>query len=299
MKSRISNDQRWAFFVLVAAVMAVGVAIAILSFSAGGFWKVLGIAALAGEALVIYGMFIESRRLTVARYREALHRHPETWLRVVFLSDLHARPDYPEDWWQRLATEVQALGPDVVVIGGDLVARESEPVADLAPLKDIQAPLGKYFVLGNHDFKHRPQEVRAAMRGFGFEDLTNRSVILTHEGRRLELQGMDDHWYGRPESFKRDNEHTPHVLVAHEPDVLLDLQTGDTDLLLTGHTHGGQVRLPLIGFLWVPSRTRRVACHGKCLVNGVKAIVSNGLGQSYGRPRLFTPPQILVVEVGI
>lgn len=288
-----------SFMTLVAFVAVCGALVARASFAAGGAWNALGIAMLIGEALIAYGMFIEPRRLTVVRYREALHRHPSAWIRIAFLSDLHAGGGYAPDWWERVALETQALAPDLIVLGGDFVVESADAVDDLAPLSRLHAPLGRFFVLGNHDYLDRPQDVRAAARRFGYEDLTHRTVRLKHEGREVDIRGLDDHWYGTIKPFSRPSPAVPFVLISHEPDALMDLRAGDADLVLSGHTHGGQIRFPLIGPLWVPTRLGRAFDHGRKTLHGVTGIISNGVGQTQGHPRLFSPPQIAVIEIGI
>lgn len=288
-----------SFLTLVVFVAVFGALVARASFTAGGAWNALGAAALFGEALIAYGMFIEPRRLIVTRYREALHRHPSAWIRVVFLSDFHAGGGYAPDRWERTALEAQALAPDLIVLGGDFVVESADAARDLAPFSALHAPLGKFFVLGNHDYLDRPQEVRAAVRRLGYEDLTHRTVRLKHEGRELDIRGLDDHWYGTIKPFSRPSPDVPFVVISHEPDALMDLTAGDADLVLSGHTHGGQIRFPLIGPLWVPTRLGRAFDFGRKAVNGVTGIISNGLGQTKGHPRLFSPPEIVVVEIGI
>ena len=90
------------------------------------------------------------------------------------------------------------------------------------------------------------------------------------------------------------------MTISHEPDAALDLKEGDTDLLLSGHTHGGQIRLPFIGsIVKIPSILGRKADEGKKVVNGVPVIVSEGVAETDIRSRLFCPPEIMVVDVGI
>lgn len=300
MNLRESHEHPFAFDAFLAAVAVVGFLVAWRSFAAGGMWSALGVLALVGEALLAYGVFVEPRRIAVVRYREPLVPSPSVWMRIVFLSDLHAGSFRRATWFERIAHEAQALQPDVVILGGDYVADHADPVTELRPLADLRAPLGRFFVLGNHDFLDRPQDIRAAVSSFGFEDLTNRSVTVERSGRRVELHGVDDHWHGRPEPFVRPSPKFPHVTVAHEPDVLLDLSEGATDLVLSGHTHGGQVRLPAVGPLWpIPSALGRAVDRGRKVMHGIPCIISNGLGETDGRMRLFSPPEIVVVEIGI
>lgn len=299
MKLREKRVKGWAFASLLVFVVAAGVLVAYFSFRAGQNWRYLGFAALLGELLIAYGLFIEPRHLTVVRYREPLNSHPSVWVRILFLSDLHSGGNYPDKWWEKIALETQALAPDIIILGGDYVVDLVDSMVDLKPLAKLRAPLGKYFVLGNHDFLDQPQEIRKILRGYGYEDLTHRSILLKHQSREFEIRGLDDLWYGTIRTFQRRSPQIPHVLVSHEPDIMMDLKAGDTDLALLGHTHGGQVRFPIFGALWLPTRLGKSVYRGRSVLNGVTAIVSNGLGQTKTHPRFFSPPQIVVVEVGI
>ncbi|MFA5935912.1 MAG: metallophosphoesterase [Patescibacteria group bacterium] len=249
--------------------------------------------------ILIYGYFIEPRWLAVRKYREPLIAKPTTWLKIAFLSDFHAGGAIPANWWERIVLETNAHAPDIVVLGGDFVVDHASAVSKLAPLKDLRAPDGVFFVLGNHDFLDRPQDIRTAFVDMGFADLTNRSIRLKQEGKEVEIQGLDDHWYGAPQPFARSNPVVPHILIAHEPDVMLDLEHGKTDLVLVGHTHGGQIRLPILGAPWIPAKLGRFADGGRKMRNGVPFVMGRGLGQERGRPRIGARPEIVIVEVGV
>lgn len=299
MKLREHRVRGRSFAIAVVLIAIFGMLVANYSFLLGGNWRLLGYSALLGELLLVYGVFIEPTRLTVARYREPLVKHPSVWVRVAFICDLHTGGGFAEDWWERVVLETQALAPDLIILGGDYVVDMVDTLPEMKQLSKLRAPLGKFFVLGNHDYLDRPQEVRVALKNFGYEDLSNRSVLLKHESRELEVSGLDDLWYGPIKPFTRRSPLVPSLLVSHEPDAILDLKAGDTDLVISGHTHGGQVRFPIVGSAWVPSKLGRSFYRGRKIINGVAMIISNGLGQPKTQPRLFSPPQIVVVEVGI
>ncbi len=300
MDLRQTHEHPRVFDAILIILALVGAAVFWFGLRQGGAWIFLAISAGCGEALLGYGCFIEPKRLTVAFYREALVREPTQWIRVIFLSDLHQGTFKHAAWVARVAREAQALRPDLIFLGGDYVVDRVDPITDLAPLVDLRAPLGRFFVLGNHDLLDDPREIRRTLRRYGYEDLTDRHQKLERGGRTLEIQGVDDHWYGDPRPFTRTSEDIPHLLISHEPDVLLDLAEADTDLVLSGHTHAGQVRLPFMGPLWpVPSKHGREISNGRHLIRGIITIVSNGLGEQDARCRLFAPPQIVCVDVGI
>lgn len=300
MDLRKPHHHPFAFDAFLIFLGACGAVIAWLSYTSGEWWLLLSFAAFLGEALLIYGVWIEPRNLTVKRYREALVDAPKVWIRFVFLSDLHAGGFHPAPWYARIAQIAAGLKPDVVVLGGDYVADRYEPINDLQPFASLIAPLGKYFVMGNHDAIDWPQKIRETLTSYGYADLTHRTVTLSRQGRTCELYGIDDTWYGDPQWTVRTSATLPHITISHEPDVLLDLRAGQTDLVLSGHTHGGQVRLPLLGALWpVPTKLGRALDRGRKVVNDIPCIISNGLGETDGRIRLCSPPQIVVIEIGM
>lgn len=297
---RKTHSHPYLFDAFLATVGLFGLIVAYLTFRAGGAWDILGALALVGEMMLVWGVFFELHRVTVVTYREKLRPDAQAWVKIVFLSDFHAGSFHSKRCYEQIVNEVRALHPHLLLLGGDYVTDRFESVADLENLKNLDSPLGKYFVLGNHDLLDKPQEVRKAIESFGYEDLTNKTVELTLLGRKLELRGVDDNWYGKPEMSKRSSRELPHLTLAHEPDVLLDLKEGETDLVLAGHTHSGQIRLPWVGALIpIPAILGRAVDRGRKVVNGVPCIISNGLGESDGRMRLFSPPQIVVVEIGI
>lgn len=301
MNLRKSHEHPRAFDALLVCVGLFGLLVAWFSFRIGGVLDVLGVLAFLGEALLFYGVFIEPHRLTVTTYRRDLVVQPTTHLRLVWLSDLHAGSFRSLAWHERIVREVHALHPDIIVLGGDVVVDrvDSTTLSLLQPFALLEARMGKLFVLGNHDLMDRPQEIRTLLGQLGYQDFTNRQVVLQREGRRIEIAGIDDHWMGNPRWTSRTSKEIPHVTLSHEPDVMMDLKEGDTDLVLSGHTHGGQVRLPIIGPMWLPAKLGRQVDQGEKRIHGIPCFISNGLGEAAGRARLGSPPQIVVVELGI
>jgi len=300
MNLRSSHATPWAYDAVLVLCGLVALGVLVLSLGQTGSWRTIGIVAICVLALLVYAAFLEPRILRVTRYRESLVPESRVWLRIAFLSDLHAGGFRTYEWYKRIVRETQALRPDIVVGGGDFVADLVEHVSDLSSLRDLTASLGKVFVLGNHDYIDRPQSVRSALASYGFADLTNGSIVFERDGAKLEVTGVDDHWRGDPVIAKRTARDVPRLVVAHEPDVCMDLKEGEADLVVTGHTHGGQVRLPFIGPVYpIPSKLGRAVDQGRKTVNGTRLIVSRGLGEEEARVRLFCPAEVVIVDVGI
>jgi predicted MPP superfamily phosphohydrolase len=287
---------------LVAFLLGLSaLAVVYFDWRADGRLSILGWLFALGFCLIIYGIFVGPRRLSVKRFREKLVAEPKAWIRVVLMSDFHAGVSRAPAWYERLAIEAQALDPDVLLLGGDYVNGDATRIHDLKAMSGVTARLGRYFVLGNHDFLDDPGAVRETLRAWGLVDLTNAHTTLRKDGRELQLSALDDHWHGRPSIPPlRASHQMPHLTLAHEPDAVLDFEENDTDLILAGNTHGGQVRLPLIGALMpIPAKLGRKVDRGRKMIRGIPMIISAGCGESDFGARLFCPPEITVIEVGI
>jgi len=222
-------------------------------------------------------------------------------LTILFVSDLHAGPFLStaavEQSFRRLAT----LAPDVVVLGGDLVTTGLEELLPhQAALARLHGTLGSFAVLGNHDhYTRRPDAVRAILSGCGFRVLHNDAAPVERRGSRLALAGIDDFNAGHPRLdaalAAASRIGGPVVLASHNPDVFFDAAQAGVALVLSGHTHGGQVRIPGRGVLVRMSRYR--LDEGRYAWNGAEIIVSRGIGVSGLPLRLACPPEATLVTL--
>jgi predicted MPP superfamily phosphohydrolase len=209
----------------------------------------------------------------------------------------------------------QALGSDLIVVLGDYFAthhfvteRVPHPVwaAELARLK---ARLGVYAILGNHDWWYDIAGVRSALSAVRIPVMENDVVLLDDRGRRFWLAGLGDqlaYWLGPshfqgvddlPGTLARVTSDDPVILLAHEPDIFTQVPAR-VALTIAGHTHGGQIRLPLIEPVWAPSEYGARFAYGHIVEGGRHLIVSGGLGCSKVPLRLGVPPEIVCIELG-
>ena len=280
----------------------------------------------SGVSTVAYGFGEPALRLRVARYNISPPQWPADFrLRIAVIADLHAC-----DPWMSLARiegiveRTNALRADVIVLLGDYVAGHRHvtrtiPASEWAPvLGGLKAPLGVHAVLGNHDWwddrtvqreGHGVTMARRALEAAGLPVYENDVVRLTKAGRPFWLAGLGDQLAYAParrfRSVKRIGvddlaatlakvtDAAPLILLAHEPDVAVRVPPR-VALQLSGHTHGGQVRL----FGWSP-----VAPSGKKLAYGhlcmnCDVVVSGGLGCSIMPFRIGVPPEIVLVTLG-
>lgn len=283
----------------------------------------LGGSGLAGHA------HAESWNLVVRNYRVTPPHWPDGFeLKVAALADIHAC----EPWMglRRIADLVgrtNALGADLVVLLGDFVAGERmhrvSTAVDLDALAEtlsgLRAPLGVHAVLGNHDWwedaaaqKRRagPTAVGQALERAGITVHENRAVRLAKGNQGLWLAGLGDQWafarrLGRNRyagvddlrgTFAKVTDDAPVLLLAHEPDIFVDVPPR-VSLTLSGHTHGGQIRI--MGFApVVPSRFGRRFIYGHIVEEDRHLIVSSGIGCSGLPLRLGRPPEIVQVQLG-
>jgi predicted MPP superfamily phosphohydrolase len=229
---------------------------------------------------------------------------------IAQISDLHSSDAVPMDWLRHCVDEVNALRPDLVALTGDYITRGDQWVEGVAEtLADLRAPAGVMAVLGNHDYEtdrggggheHFDRRVADHMsealgRG-GVTVLRDRSEELIRDGGRLRILGFDDLWSSgtplqnrlRGVSFDR-----PTVVLMHNPDAVHQLRRAGADLVLSGHTHGGQVNLPGYGPPFLPVRDRSLV-YGLYEYGRTRLYINPGLGWVVGRVRLNARPEITV-----
>jgi predicted MPP superfamily phosphohydrolase len=282
-----------------------------------------GTAALGGYATA----FEAGLRLDLTSY----DIFPPGWpanlpLKIAVIADIHAC----EPWMtaERIGSIVDlanAQKPDLTVLLGDFVGaqhfvtRYVPPGAWAEQLARLEAPLGVYAILGNHDWwsaamptdpPDNAQSIRKTVLSAGIPVLENRAVPLSRSGARFWLIGLGDqlaHRWGPHAthgdddlagSLRQINDDAPAILLAHEPFIFA--KTPDRiALTLSGHTHGGQVNFPIIGAPFVPTmRGVKRYVYGHYSEGPRQLIVSGGLGTSHLPVRFLRPPEVVCVNVG-
>ncbi len=229
-------------------------------------------------------------------------------LRMVQISDLHLGSPGPFDYLRAQVERCQALEPELMVITGDFIhtadLRWSQPLVSL--LRSLQAPLGVFAILGNHDFgvwgphpQPRGPAVAARIEQLlleaGLTVLRNQAQVVAHADAALQLVGIDDEWSGYcdpDQAFADADPDLPTIVLTHDPDTVPALNDKPYDWVLCGHTHGGQVRIPLFGAPILPIKHRRFDA-GRFDVNGHRLYVNRGLGSLSG-VRFNCRPEITV-----
>jgi hypothetical protein len=237
-------------------------------------------------------------------------------LRIAVLTDIHASdPWMPAARISAIVERTNMLKADVIVLLGDYVAAMRRygttdiPIADwTAELGRLSAPLGVYAVLGNHDWWTDPEGVRGGLEREGIRVLENDALKLDVHGDPVWLGGLGDQLALRRKGSLRgvddlpatlapaNGDDAPYILLAHEPDIFVRVPDRVT-LTLAGHTHGGQVNLPIIGRPIIPSRYGQRFAYGHIVEDGRHLLVSSGLGLSGLPVRFMVPPEIALVTL--
>ena len=221
-------------------------------------------------------------------------------LRLAFVSDVHAGSFCTADDLCELFDRVMAARPDVVLLGGDLInTRERELLLFEPALRTLRPRLGVFAVPGNHDhfFGLDIGLWRSFLEGHGVAVLENRGVRLEHGGGSLWLCGVDDLTEGTPDlaaalAGRRPGETA--VLLSHHPDFFFEAAAVDVDLQLSGHTHGGQVRIAG----WAPIHHSRFGYErGWFVENDCRLYVSRGTGVTVLPLRIDAPPEVPIVTL--
>lgn len=206
--------------------------------------------------------------------------------RVAQFSDLHVDHWMTPERLDPVIDLVNALGADLIAITGDYITHRAEAYAPgLTPLlKRLSAPDGVLAILGNHDHWAGERSIRSMLRLSGLTTLDNNLVTVQRDGASLHFAGIDD-YYVDCDRLDLVLDKMPSqgaaVLLAHEPDFAdISSRTGRFDLQISGHTHGGQIDLPVIGRLFLPRHARKYPC-GLYRVGGMWLYTNRGLGMSH------------------
>lgn len=175
-------------------------------------------------------------------------------LSILHLSDFHFYGAIDRPFFEEVCEIAADLRPDLIVFTGDLLDRLELTEWLPSTLGRLSAPLGRYFILGNHDWYLDADQIRAAMVNLGWTDVAGKSVTLKFRGCEFALGGTELPWMGRHPDWNHTSREQFKILLSHTPDQLPWARRQNVDLMLSGHNHGGQVVLPIIGPVFAPSR---------------------------------------------
>jgi uncharacterized protein len=265
-------------------------------------WRRGGIEHYTSEAGVKRAPWASGDRFGVNNERIWLDALPEAFsgLRIVQISDIHHGLFLPEQWLAEAVQQTNRLCADIVVLTGDFVTYSRaniEPAAEI--LSRLRASYGVLAVLGNHDFRVGADAVTSALRRKHIEVLRNQHVTVQFGGSSVYVAGVDDYGYGADvrravRGIPRDS---ATVLLAHNPRIIHLASRHGVSLVLSGHTHGGQVNLPLLGTVYGRSPERLRYKIGWDRLGPTQIYVSRGIGTIVLPWRLRCPAEITHLEL--
>ncbi len=255
------------------------------------FWAFVIAAVLVLTLFYMY--FIEPNMLTLTHIDLKFQDYPlDKPTKILQLSDLH----YDDNGiiYKKTTSTIEKENPDIIVITGDFIGeRRNEKVVNFCKqLVGLERPI--YAIMGNWDHKYPGgiKELKKVLSELGITVLINSNVEISP---RFHIAGTDDPYFGYAnlkKTFKEIPQDAFTILLTHAPDIVYDAVKYNPRLILCGHTHGGQVKLPVIKAIYVPSKYGARFLEGMFQINGVYFYVNRGIGESHLRIRFFSTPEI-------
>jgi len=268
---------------------------------------------LIGAILFVYAGWIEPNRLVVNPANIRLKKWDKSLngFKVVAISDIHGGSDFIDESKLTMIVEiVNQQNPDIIVLLGDFVSQVHDdkpikardlkmPMETIAQsLKGFQAKFGVFAVIGNHDWWYDEKDCRTQLENVGFTVLENESKSIEVKGKMVTILGIEDFWKRRKvkidEVLARHSNQENIIGITHNPDSF-DQTSDALAILIAGHTHGGQVRFPILGAPIVPAKKEYTA--GYFANDGKNMFVTTGIGTSGLGIRFRVPPEIAVLTI--
>jgi predicted MPP superfamily phosphohydrolase len=273
------------------------------AFALGGLFGAFGAAALSGveayQARYVnpYSPGLEHVSIPAPAGNEGL-----VGLRIGFITDTHVGPFISPDDLARATALVAAERPDLILLGGDYVSespRYAGATAEVLGELVSETPFGAFAVLGNHDLSVSESKVTAALTAVGISVLRNQAALLTFRGETLWVVGIDETLLGRPDppaAFSQVPAGETSLALWHEPQFATHAAAQGAFLQLSGHTHGGQIRLPGVGPVGLPVHGKRHVM-GLSHADGMPVYTARGVGVYRPPLRFNCPPEVTIVTL--
>lgn len=263
-----------------------------------GFAKFILVLIIICAGAYYYARYIGTTGLVIREYSVINEKIPESFhgFKIVQFSDTHYGMTTFNEELKNMVSKINSLKPDIVVFTGDLVdynynLKDEEKNDIINILSEIDASLGVYAVMGNHD---QNTNYEGILSGANINLLKNKyEYIYNGTNQKIMLIGLDDYLEGTLDldsAFSYEDDTSYKVLLAHEPDVY-DKLTKVPDLMLAGHSHNGQVRIPLAGAIYKTVGAKKYY-DPEYSLGDTKMYISGGVGTSKYKVRLFDKPSI-------
>jgi hypothetical protein len=273
---------------------------------------------LFGTITLVYGSFVEPRFLVIREQTVDLPNIDDP-VKIAFVADFQVGPYKQTEHVERVVDTILRQKPDIVLIGGDQVDNatfDENEITYLAPLERLANTIPTYAIHGNHEYgvgggksledpRYRVANVSTqteeAMEKLGVHYLTNELVTVTGTPSPFYLFGGDSWWAGKLDFsalYERAGDSIPTLALIHNPAATWRASDHTIDLMLSGHTHGGQIRLPFIGPVGrIDDITPPEWYQGLHAYNGMQLFVTSGTGETGARARLFNPPEVVILTI--
>jgi len=258
---------------------------------------------------LLQAALLEPRQIEITRQRILLPKLPREFqgFRIAQLSDIHHSPFLSEAEVSAAVHRANDLHADLIVLTGDYVSYSRDYIAGCArALGQLRAPLGVFAVLGNHDHWMDGAGVAAALTQQGIRVMNNENLWVERETSHLCLVGIDDLTVGRddlPKALMDTEANETRILLSHNPRIIREAARAGIDLVLSGHTHGGQINWRLLvgredrkTDRWLRRPSRRLM-RGHAQLGTTQLYVNRGLGTVVVPLRYGCPPEITLFEL--
>ncbi len=297
----------WTAGLLMVPIVLVAIAVELGVRAARGDlafprWAFIGSYVL-GCAIATYGALVRRRVTKTLRIEVPIEGLDPSFdgYRIAHLSDMHISSWTPRSWGMRWARAANALGCDLAVVTGDMVANGTGFHQDIADvIGALRARDGVVACMGNHDYFGNAEPLVSMIEGAGARLLRNESVRITRDGAHLHLAAIDDRWSRRSnmgDALRDCDTGAPVILLAHDPVDFPAAAANEVDLVLSGHTHGGQIALPFFARHLNLSMLSRKYTLGVYRSGKSQLIVHPGLGTSGPPVRVGVAPAIVEITL--
>jgi uncharacterized protein len=267
----------------------------------------LALPSIAAGALVY--PFLEAKWCRIVRQTIALPNLPAAFrgVKIALMADIHHGPYVPLCYIQHVVAMANSLSPDLTLLAGDYVHGHNSYVGPgIEELGKLEAKLGRFAVRGNHDNHsyHDGRDYRlnssAALVQAGLPDLNNTGVWLERRGARLRICGVGDLWTDRQDldgALDDATERDAVIVLSHNPDFAETLRDPRVGLILSGHTHGGQIIVPGFGAPIVPTRYGQKYVYGLVEGPSCQVFVTRGVGTVGPPVRFVCRPEVVLITL--
>lgn len=279
--------------------------------------EIMAVILFLGAATVIYGSFFEPNRLVVIREKIDLPGISKP-IKIAIFSDIQVGPYKQEDDLRALVEKILRLKPDLAFVVGDLInngSTEKDEIEMLNPLAALALRIPTFSVNGNHEygvnrdiadepahyfFPDKTKEIALKMKKLGVRHLVNETKLIKVRDQSFYLFGGDEWWTDQLNfsSLSKRQGNLATIALIHNPASAREVEKQNINLMISGHTHGGQIQLPFIGPLArVDDVTPKKWYRGFTNFENMTLFVTSGAGETGARARLFIPPEIVLLTI--